>query len=538
MVTSDIHGRLAEDPERGWLGAAKLLGLITRLRREADRVHLADCGDMFSGHAFGSFDNGRTAARILGRLGFEAICLGNHDFDFGPEEGDPLHHLRTLVPILTKSAGFSPKVLGLGMSRKDGSPIEGVQGAARLGPAPGGGDLVAIGVPNPHTARGSLRECLEDLDFGLEADAELTRNRVLGNLAKAAEGFGQDDLVVVLSHLGHSGGAKGSVTGRELAKVPNISVVVDGHGHLAVEPEILALKPLGAAGAVNHDCGQGFEAAGRDARPNRGEGFEAACGDVDSNREKGLEPAGGAVYLNCGEGLEAVAIITLSQSAPPEAKLWRYGQLAGEKADPDIKAMVSELGAKMRLGEEVAELPAAFGGYGGGGSLPAAGHLVCHALLAASKADMVFLNEGAVRGGLSAGVATIGDVLECLPFRDHLYEFAMDGSEIESMVAWLIKGGGHLLKAGVSIAPHEGQEGGLGGVTVLDGLGKPLIPLKPYKVAASSQMLRRTGPFNKLGSPGCRKLGLVENYFVDGLRLLSREAIEKIAMGKQAKGRP
>jgi 5'-nucleotidase len=478
VVTSDIHGRLAEDPVRGRLGAAKLSGLLKRLRGEAAQVHLADCGDMFSGHAFASFDNGRTVAKALGRLGFEALTLGNHDFDFGPEEGDPLYHLATLVPILAAAGGRPPAVLGLSRRLKGGGALPGVVTKAfSLGEAPGGGRLLAVGVPNPHTARRSLRECLAGIDFGLESTIEETRRKVLGNLAMEAAKIKGDDVLAVLSHLGHEGGAEGSVAGPELATVPGVTVVVDGHGHLPYELRL----------------------------PDR------------------------AAYLNCGEGLEAIAIIRLSKGKSCSSKLWRYEQLAGEAPDPEIEALVAEISDKMGLGEKVAELPMAFGG----GSerdlgLPPVGPLVCRALLTASKADLVLLNEGAVREGLSGAVA-FGDVLECLPFRDSLFECLLEGSEIASLAAWLAKGGSFPLGAGFSVLAYGNSDGGYGVEAVIGEDGASLKPNKRYKLAASSQMMRRLGPFNPLARHECRNLGLVERVFADGLKKLTKSQIEAAA---------
>ena len=474
VASSDIHGRLAEDPARGRLGAAKLAGLLARLRREADRVHLVDCGDMFSGHAFSNIDRGRTVAAALGRLGFEALTLGNHDFDFGPEEGDPLYHLTTLVPILSKAAGgLAPVVLGLGMGYK-GGVFPGVEtGAAFLGPAPGGGRIALVGVPNPHTARGSLRECLRDVDFGLEATLEATRARVLGNLAKVAEKLGDGDVLVALSHLGHEGGAEGSVSGPELADISGVSVVIDGHGHAAKE----------------------------------------------------LMPLSRAAYLNCGEGLEALAIITLSSSSPLEFKLWRYDELKGESPDPELEALAGELSEKLGLGRLVTELPVAFGGRSEADSpLPFVGNLVCWALLSASGADMALLNEGAVREGLS-GAVSFGDVLECLPFRDSLYEWLLTGSEIASLASTLSRFGRFPLGAGLSVLAYGNSSGGYDVEAVLDGAGSIINPSRRYKLAASGQMLRRLGKLNPLGKPGCRELGLVERIFANGLANLSKEAV-------------
>ena len=204
--------------------------------------------------------------------------------------------------------------------------------------------------------------------------------------------------------------------------------------------------------------------------------------------------------------------------------------MSREKPDPVLEALAKELAGKMGLGEMVAELPLEFGGgKGRGEGLAFVGPLVCRALLSASGADIVLLNEGAVREGLGGAVA-FEDVLECLPFRDSLYELLLDGSEIIALASRLARRGGFPLGAGLSVQAVPGPSGGLEVVGVLDGEGALLNPSRRCKLAISGQMLRRARLVCPLGESNCRELGLVERIFAKGLAGLSREAVEAAAL--------
>jgi 2',3'-cyclic-nucleotide 2'-phosphodiesterase (5'-nucleotidase family) len=75
--TSDLHGRLWTLP---------LLGGYLRALREArpGRVVLVDSGDVFQGTLESDEDEGETVIRAYRELGYHAVAIGNHEFDFGP----------------------------------------------------------------------------------------------------------------------------------------------------------------------------------------------------------------------------------------------------------------------------------------------------------------------------------------------------------------------------------------------------------------------------------------------------------------------
>jgi 5'-nucleotidase len=85
--TNDLHGRLFTDAE-GRGGLEVLGGYIDNLRaaRAADggAVLLFDAGDTFQGGIESNLSEGLMVVDAYNALGYTALAIGNHDFDYGP----------------------------------------------------------------------------------------------------------------------------------------------------------------------------------------------------------------------------------------------------------------------------------------------------------------------------------------------------------------------------------------------------------------------------------------------------------------------
>lgn len=80
VTTNDVHGRIWQLPLLG--------GYLDSLRakRAADggAVLLLDAGDVFQGTIESNATEGAAMVRAYSALGYDAVALGNHEFDFGP----------------------------------------------------------------------------------------------------------------------------------------------------------------------------------------------------------------------------------------------------------------------------------------------------------------------------------------------------------------------------------------------------------------------------------------------------------------------
>ncbi|MGB8299335.1 MAG: 5'-nucleotidase C-terminal domain-containing protein [Polyangia bacterium] len=78
--TSDLHGHIAALP---WLG-----GYLKNLRGAraltGGAVIVLDAGDMFQGTLESNLEEGAPVIRAYNALGYSAVAIGNHEFDFGP----------------------------------------------------------------------------------------------------------------------------------------------------------------------------------------------------------------------------------------------------------------------------------------------------------------------------------------------------------------------------------------------------------------------------------------------------------------------
>ncbi|SLN52309.1 Trifunctional nucleotide phosphoesterase protein YfkN precursor [Roseivivax jejudonensis] len=119
LHTNDFHARFepisaydstcaAEDNAAGecFGGTARLITAIEEARARAENPVLFDGGDQFQGTLFYTYYKGQLAAEMMNRLGYDAMTVGNHEFDDGPEV------LRGFVdavefPILMSNADIS-----------------------------------------------------------------------------------------------------------------------------------------------------------------------------------------------------------------------------------------------------------------------------------------------------------------------------------------------------------------------------------------------------------------------------------------------
>ena len=88
LHTNDTHSQveptdknLASNADMG--GYARRMGMIQKIRAEEKNVLLVDAGDYWQGTPYFNFFNGRVEIDALNRMKYDAVNLGNHEFDNG-----------------------------------------------------------------------------------------------------------------------------------------------------------------------------------------------------------------------------------------------------------------------------------------------------------------------------------------------------------------------------------------------------------------------------------------------------------------------
>ena len=81
LHTNDIHGRFVEDDGRV-IGMAKVKGLKDKYNPDL----MVDSGDAFQGLPVSNNSKGEEMAKAMNGVGYDAMTVGNHEFDFGYDQ--------------------------------------------------------------------------------------------------------------------------------------------------------------------------------------------------------------------------------------------------------------------------------------------------------------------------------------------------------------------------------------------------------------------------------------------------------------------
>ena len=88
LHTNDMHSHIhpfTSGRNKGLGGMAQRAGLINSIRAQEDHVLLLDAGDIFQGTPYFNFYGGELEFKLMSAMKYDAVTLGNHDFDNGLE---------------------------------------------------------------------------------------------------------------------------------------------------------------------------------------------------------------------------------------------------------------------------------------------------------------------------------------------------------------------------------------------------------------------------------------------------------------------
>ncbi len=388
LHTNDVHSRhepvnrfgaacRAEDESSGAClgGSARLAAAIARERRAAEgegrRVLLLDAGDQFMGSLFYSHWRGEAERRVMTAIGYDAMTLGNHEFDHGPET----------IARFVRAAPFPVLAANL-----DTSEEPALAGAIRRWTMLGG-DIAVIGAVTADTPR--ISSPGPRLRFGDEA-------RALAAAAEEARAGGAK-AVIALTHVGF---ARDRVLA---AEVPGLAAVVGGHSHTLLsnsDPTALAHYPAPVTAAD-----------GRTIPVVQAGANNRHLGRLDLD----LDQAGRVAEAH-GDSLP------LAFAAPRDAEV---EALVAELARPLVALRTRVIGtASMALSNETCRRDEC-----------ALGTLVAEAMLAAARpsgATIALQNGGGLRAGFAAGPISWGDLLTVLPFSNTLATLKLTGADLRA----------------------------------------------------------------------------------------------------------
>ncbi|MXW66302.1 MAG: bifunctional metallophosphatase/5'-nucleotidase [Gemmatimonadales bacterium] len=432
--TNDSHGRLLP-AEQNWSegrpvgGSAALAAYVARERSTTPECPLfvVSGGDIMQGTPISNFTDGRSMIEAMNGIGYDAVAIGNHEFDWGVD---------VLVERIA-DADFAMLGANIYLKGTDRHPdwvrpwtiVE--RDGIRVG------FIGATTRSTPVVARPSL---VADFDFRSISDA---LDRYIPEVRAAGV-----DFVVAVMHEGAfcdvgaerdaaGGGCRGPALEALAATTEHFDYAVTGHTHSRLETEIRGVPVIQS---YSNTTAYGL-------------------GRIDRSAE-------GAVSAQRLGVRQAWA----DEIAP----------------DPDVERLVASYSAEIAaiVDRVIVDLPEALSAPRDG-DFPL-GRIVADAQRHASGADVALMNNGGIRRSLPAGPITFADLFELQPFNNMLVRHTMTGAQLLLTLEHSARGGDVDLHAsGIVVRYDPAAPPGERILDVTFDDGSPLRPEGRYVVAAN-----------------------------------------------------
>ncbi|MER2029776.1 MAG: 5'-nucleotidase C-terminal domain-containing protein [Solibacillus sp.] len=428
MHVNDTHARVDALP--------KLMTAVNEQRAKTPDALLLHAGDVFSGTLYFNEFEGQADLPFLNALKFDAITLGNHEFDLGssPEGHKALAEFikAAQFPVLTANVDFTKDSLFTGMFS----------------------DLVSSEPENGKIYAGMIKEVNGEKVgiFGLTtAETEdiaspgsVAFENYIDEAKKAVKAFEDKgvDKIIALTHIGFDDNPAYD-NDQILAKsVPGIDIIVGGHSHTELkEPFVVDTNTVGEKKDVTLIV-QAKEYAGFLGTVNV---------EFDEN---------GVIVKHDGQLVE---IGKLADDAEGLKMLAPFK----EKVDAVSKAEIGVTLAQDLVSPRKSETSA----VSVRNSETVLGNIITDGMLAKAKqytdkkVVMALQNGGGIRAAIPAGNITTGQVITVLPFGNTLALMDVTGAELKAAFEHSVKSapeenGGFLHIAGAKLEYDSSKEAG------------------------------------------------------------------------------
>ena len=447
LHTNDFHSRFepinkydsacsdednAEDKCFG--GSARLVTALAEARGRTDNSILVDGGDQFQGSLFYTYYKGIVAAEFMNKLGYDAMTVGNHEFDDGPEV------LRGFVdsvdfPVLMSNADISDEELLTDKIMKSVVIEVGGEKMGLMGLTPE--DTHDIASPGPNIT-------FSDPVPAVQAEVD----KLTG------EGVNK---IIVLSHSGYG------VDQRVAQETIGVDVIVGGHSNT-----YLSNTSDKAAGP--------YPTVVNGVRIVQAYAYGKFLGELNVTFDDE-----GNVVSAVGEPLIMDNTVTEDQAA-----LDRIAELA-EPLDEIRNKVVANAADSIEGDRSICRVQEC-----------EMGNLVADAMLARvadQGVQIAIANSGGLRASIDPGDVTMGEVLTVLPFQNTLATFEISGqgvidalengvSQVEEVKGRFPQVAGMTFVWDPTVAPNEGRITEV--MVAKDGGFKPIDSAATYLVVTNN----------------------------------------------------
>jgi 5'-nucleotidase/UDP-sugar diphosphatase len=382
LFTNDHHGQVEPLDPASFSGAvggvSRRMGLIEKIRAEVgpSRVVLVDGGDLFTGSALSGLTRGQVDCAAYRLMKYDAIALGNHDFDYGK---------KTIQEYMGRNGFGTPwvsaNVVVPGNYQNFVRPyvIRNVPGL-RLG---------LIGFSHPGTPNMTRRDNVRGLLFHPAGASAKGLHSILKKDA---------DVFIALSHLGTD-------EDRKFAKDnPFLHVIVGGHNHVPLTEPIVQKKADGSQnGPLIVQAGSW--------------GLNLGRLDLTIQARKDQKTQ-----------KETFTVVHYRHELIPVS--------ADLPEDPKMQALLDQYREEARkthnLDEVIADAPEGISRSKTGDSLM--GQLTADAIREATNAEAALVNSGSFRSDIQPGPLTQKSLYELLPFEDGVEVLQVSGYYLRKIV--------------------------------------------------------------------------------------------------------
>lgn len=381
LHTNDFHDRFepingfdstcqAEEAEAGecFGGIARLITAVNDARGRAENSILLDAGDQFQGSLLYTLYKGAMSAEFMPQVGYQAMAVGNHEFDDGPETlGTFIDAVGIPVLAANIDASQEPTLAGkIGKSTvlEVGGERIGVVGLTTL-------ETPEIASPGPNVNFLPYDSAQQEID-------NLTDQGINKIILLTHTGYDEDQAVA------------GSLTG--------VDVIVGGHSHT-----LLSNAEEGAVGP--------YPTMVNDVPIVTARSYGKYLGEltVTFDDEGNVTTANGEpILLDASVAEDESAKARVAELAQPIEEL--RARVVAEASDAIDGERESCRAVECEMGNLVAE--------------------AMLDRVADQGVTIAIANGGGLRASIDAGEVTMGEVLTVLPFQNTLSTFQTDGQTI------------------------------------------------------------------------------------------------------------
>ena len=459
LFTSDVHCGI--DQGFGYAGLAAIRDQLA----QSNHVLLVDNGDAIQGEPVGTMTTGEAIVSLMNAVGYDALTMGNHEFDYGMDRFLELAKLSN-TPYVSCNFTYNGELVFDPYVIKE---FDGVK-------------IAFVGVTTPKTFTSSTPTYFQDENgnyvYGFcEGNDGADLYAAVQSAADAARVEGAQ-YVVLQAHLGIEAECAPWMSSDVILNTTGIDAVLDGHSHSELEQEIVKNKD------------------GQDV-------LLVACGTKLANI--------GYLKISAKDGKLSSGLYT-----------WKYDvsfpALMGDtEVAKAVAAATDELNAKLNEVVAKTEVTLTINDPETGARIirnaeTNLGDLCADAYRAMSGADIAFVNGGGIRVSIEAGDITLNNILKVHPFGNALCMVECSGQQILDALEWTSRNvpgenGGFLQVSGLTYEIHTyiessatmDDKGAFTGVTgeyrvknVMVG-GEPLDLNKTYTLASHNYMLKSGG---------------------------------------------